>query len=376
MGDDFIFWKQFDRRFTKRFLTVTVCTVGLYFFFALAVTVVSLAVDNDSRPSVPAPPPANNVNNEDSPGHPAADIDTGTTGSSEESPDNPYLDEGGILRPPARTNFMLIGLDNNLLADAIMVGTFYRDSGNIRFMSIPRDMYTRIPEHRLEQMRADGLRPPSTLKINAMRAFGGRAHGVYYLMAQLGEMLGVHFHYYVEVELDAFRRIVDAIDGVEMYVPRRFFYEDPYQDLIIDIPAGLQVLDGAMAEGFVRFRSFPTGDLARNEMQMEFMTQLVRQALTREAIMNDPLALANIIINDVRTNIGFDLIRYLPYIGNVRADGIYTFTLPGNATYINGVSWFVPDAQRLPGIVNQVFYATPSIIDTQDTSGDADDSNA
>lgn len=275
-------------------------------------------------------------------------------------PEHIVEDEGNFLRPPGRTNFIFIGLDNNSLADAIMVGTFYRDTGDIRLMSIPRDMYTHIPQHRLEQMRADGLRPPSSLKINAVRAFGGRVHGVSYLKAQLGEMLGVQFHYYIEVDLAAFRRIVDAIGGVTMYIPRRLQYEDPYQNLFIDIPAGYQHLDGNMAEGVVRFRSFPTGDLMRNTMQMEFMSQLMKQVLTREAIMNDPLALAGILINDVRTNIGIlELARYVPYIGRISADRINTFTLPGKALYRNGISWFIPNAEEVPGIVNQVFYANP-----------------
>ena len=122
-------------------------------------------------------------------------------------------DDDGLLRPPGRTNFLLIGLDNNNLADAIMVGCFYRDTGDIKLMAVPRDMYTRLPNHRLEQMRAEGLRPPTTMKINAVRTHGGR-NGMHYLKEQLGEMLGVEFQYYIEVRLDAFRRIVDAIGGV------------------------------------------------------------------------------------------------------------------------------------------------------------------
>jgi len=269
----------------------------------------------------------------------------------------PHIDEGTFLRPPARTNFLFIGLDNNLLADAIMVGTFYRDSGDIKLMSIPRDMYTYISPNRLEQMRADGLRPPTSLKINAVRAFGGRAHGIKYLQAQLGEMLGVHFHYYVEVEMDAFKRIVDAIGGVTMHIPQRLQYSDPCQNLFIDIPQGYQHLNGAMAEGVVRYRSFLTGDLMRNNIQMEFMSQLIKQVITKEAILSDPLALASVIINDVRTNASIvEMAKYLPYIGRISADRVTTFTLPGEAAFIDGISWFIPDPEALPGVVNRIFY--------------------
>jgi len=282
----------------------------------------------------------------------------------------PEKDTGGFLRPPERTNFLMVGLDNQLLTDAIMVGTFYRDSGAIHLMSIPRDLRTIIPSHQLEDIRAEGVVMPSPVKINAVRAFGGRERGIYYLKDILGEKLNVEFHYYIEVELSAFRRIVDIIGGVEMYIPKAFFYEDPYQDLFINIPAGLQTLNGSMAEGVIRFRSFPTGDLARNDMQMEFMSQLIRQSLTREAIMNDPLGLINIVLNDVRTNIGIDVMRYLPYLPGINPEKIKTFTMPGTTPYINGISWFVADTDLLPDTINQVFYA--NIIYTGE-AGEIDD---
>ena len=356
LGAGIISWKRFlDGQFVKRLLIVGGSIAGVYLLLAVVVTVVLVAREDSVRPPSLAE---------------GSQIVVNFVGNNDEELDfvEPLVeeDDSGFLRPPARTNFMFVGLDNNLLADAIMVGTFYRDSGDIRLMSIPRDMYTVIPEHRLTQMRADGLRPPTRLKINEMRSFGGRTHGIYYLKDQLGEMLGVQFNYYVEVELAAFRRIVDAIGGVEMYIPQRLFYEDPYQNLFINVPAGMQRLDGRMAEGVVRFRSFPTGDLMRNQMQMEFMNQLIRQTLTREAIMNNPLEMINIVLNDVATNVGMEMVRYLPYLPNVTADGISTFTLPGHGARRHGLSFFIPDAANLSYVVNQVFYYFPGENGTND----------
>ena len=265
-------------------------------------------------------------------------------------------DEGGFLRPPARTNFLIAGLDEQNLADTIIVGSFHRDTSDIMLMSIPRDMYTRLPDHRLEQMRAEGLRPPSAMKINALRAFGGR-NGIYYLKHQLGEMLSVEFHYYVEMDLAAFRALVDAVGGVYIDVPVPMYYNPEDQDLVINLAPGMQRLDGAAAEGFVRFRRFPTGDLGRNQSQMEFMTQIINQVLTREAIMNDPIAMINIGLNYVRSNIGLDAIRYINYIRNMSGDSVTTFVMPGHGAYIGGVSWFLPDSQRVPDVINQMFYA-------------------
>jgi LCP family protein required for cell wall assembly len=223
-------------------------------------------------------------------------------------------------------------------------------------MAIPRDLYTRIPEERLSRMRGDGLRPPNTLKINAMRSYG-RAYGIFYLLEQLGEMLGIDFDYYAEVELRDFTRIIDTLGGVWMDVPERMFYEDPEQDLYINIAPGMQRFGGKEAEGLVRFRSYPSGDLGRNAVQMEFIKQLIRQSLTKEAIMRDPMAIINFILKDIRHNVGVDAIRYLPYVTELRSENIISYTMPGNGQYVNGISYFVADNSTLANTVEDVFYA-------------------
>ncbi|MCL2224834.1 MAG: LCP family protein [Defluviitaleaceae bacterium] len=291
-------------------------------------------------------------------------------------------DDGNTGLVPARTNFIFIGIDHQQLADAIMVGTFYRDSGNIHLMSVPRDMLVRIPPHRLERMRADGIRPPRSLKVNQMRSHGGQVHGVYYLMEQLAEMFGVSFDFYVEVELAAFRRVVDAIGGVEMYIPRRLWYRcynpPPIQ---INVPAGYVLLDGNMAEGVVRYRQWPMGDLQRNQMQMEFMTQLIRQAATREAILNDPMELIRVVHENVRSNLGLGAVVYIPYIPRVGPDSVTTFTMPvtipnGSVDGITGV--VLPNTSLLPDVIADVFYAVfeDAEEETEDEDSDADDEDA
>jgi len=341
--------RNLPKRLIKKALFIA-GAIGAGTLFLAVIGVITLLVV-DGRTNLPpdplqTPAPMESENNEDS-----------YTELAESDTDETESDEGSLLRPPARTNFMFIGIDHHNLTDAIMVGSFYRDSGDIKLMSIPRDMYTRLPDHRIEQMRAEGLRPPSTMKINALRAFGGR-NGVYYLKAQLGEMLGVEFQYYVEVHMDAFVRIVDAIGGVYFDVPVRMFYNPTCQDdLYVNLQPGLQHIDGSTAIGLVRFRGFRTGDVGRNETHVEFMTQVISQMLTREAIMNDPLAMINIILNDVTTNIGLNAVRYVPFIGNISSERITTFVMPGEGRYVGRISYFIPDARNVPDVINQMFYA-------------------
>jgi LCP family protein required for cell wall assembly len=227
----------------------------------------------------------------------------------------------------------------------------------------------------MERMRADGLHPPRILKINELRTHGGREDGIHYLKEQIEEMLGVDFDFYVEVRIPAFRRIVDAIGGVEMYIPRRLFYVDPDQNLRIDVPGGRVVhLDGNMAEGVVRYRQWPMGDLQRNEMQMQFMTLLIQQATTREALLNDPMEIIHTILSEVRSDIGMSAFLYIPLIPRVNMESVSTFTMPGTIGYVSGREYFIPDRASLPAIISDVFYSVPEIVEPEEeeTESDAD----
>jgi len=328
----------------KLFFIIAGSIAGVALLISAGATVVFLALDDGGRPPV-----ANKV---------VIDFDRfseqGYIALPERTQEEEEEEDNGLI--DARTNFMLIGLDKQQLADAIMVGTFYRDNGKIHLMSVPRDMVVRIPPHRLERMRSDGIRPPRTLKVNEMRSHGGQVHGIYYLMEQLEEMFGISFDFYVEVEIPAFRRVVDAIGGVEMYIPQRLWYVDPCQNLRIDVPAGNVLLDGNMAEGVVRFRQYPMGDLQRNQVQMEFMTQLIKQASTRDALLNDPLELISTVHENVRSNLGLGAVMFIPYIPRVGMDSVETFTMPGTTGNVEGRNYFIPDTSRLSAVIGDVFY--------------------
>jgi LCP family protein required for cell wall assembly len=268
-------------------------------------------------------------------------------------------DDGTRLRPATRTNFLLMGIDHGSLADAIMVGTFYRDTGDIHIMSVPRDTHVVFSDARLAQLRQQGLNLPQQLKMSELRSRGGGVWGPQLVKQQVSEMMGVHFHYYVEVRIPAFRRIVDAIGGVYFNVPRRLFYQDLYNTppTLIDVPAGHRRLTGVQAEGLVRYRGYSNADLGRNAVQKDFMVALLQQLMTRDALLNDPWELIRIVLDDTSSNMTLlNMGRYLLYLPPLRPLGeIRTFTMPGEAAWRNDVSVFLPNLNLLHDVANEVF---------------------
>ena len=78
------------------------------------------------------------------------------------------------------------------------------------------------------------------------------------------------------VNLEAFRETVDLVGGVEFDVPQDMYYQDPTQNLHIDLKAGKQLLDGEKAMELVRFRKgYASQDIQRTKVQQEFLNDMI-----------------------------------------------------------------------------------------------------
>lgn len=154
---------------------------------------------------------------------------------------------------------LLMGVDERKedvgRSDTVVLVRLGREPEQIDLVSIPRD--TRIT---LEGRRA---------KLNAAYPNGGADR----VAEAVSKLLSIPKPYYVKVNLQAFEKIIDELDGVEMTVDRDYYYEDPYQDLVIDIRAGPQVMNGETALKFVRLRYDGVGndDISRIHRQQQFM---------------------------------------------------------------------------------------------------------
>lgn len=100
------------------------------------------------------------------------------------------------------------------------------------------------------------------------------------LTEAVGGLVGVRVDRYVVVDFADFRSLVDAVGGVEVVVEKNLSYVDQSQGLIIDIPAGKQVLDGEHALQYVRYRE-GGNEYGRLRRQQKFLVALVRKIRSR-----------------------------------------------------------------------------------------------
>ena len=138
-------------------------------------------------------------------------------------------------------NILICGTDDDgTRTDTIIIAHLDTTDHTVALLSIPRDTPVATGN--------GGI-----MKINSVYA-GGGADGMQRLSGRLRELLGFPVDGYVLVNLDAFKKTVDLVGGVEFDVPQDMDYEDASQDLYIHLKAGLQRLDGEKAMELVRFR--------------------------------------------------------------------------------------------------------------------------
>ena len=221
--------------------------------------------------------------------------------------------------------------------DTMMVFNYNPITDAVNIVSIPRDTLIEVED----AYDSDGNYIPYW-KINAAYALGGEDE----LVMQVENLLEININYIVEIDYQAFRSIIDAIGGIEMYIDRNMDYDDDAQDLHIHFTEGDTVLlDGKKAEEFIRWRKnndgsgFVDGDLGRISNQQRFMKALFKK-LMNPLILLDVPDVMNAVKSNVVTNMsGSQILKYALKI--VNNSGISMHTLQGYDEEIYGQSFLV-----------------------------------
>ena len=197
------------------------------------------------------------------------------------SPDLSALE--GWERKPDFYTVMIIGLDGGINANVIMVAAYDNANQQAYLISIPRDTRVDVQRNRRKIVAA----------YPAGRVHGGgHDAGIAQMKRELQTLIGFRPDFYVMVDFNAFVNIIDGIGGVEVDVPFHMRYDDPWQDLHIDIQPGLQVLDGQNALHFARFRRANPGFRGGTDYQRIENQQLIIATVLEE--LTSPRALRQI----------------------------------------------------------------------------------
>ena len=261
---------------------------------------------------------------------------------------------------PDLTNVLIVGVDNDeTRTDTIMLASYNNVLKEINIISIPRDTLVSVNQNdwniMLNNFPALSGNRWREIKINSVHNYG-KEQGIDILKRQIESILNINIDYYVKVNFKAFRYIIDSLGGIEFDVPERMYYQDPTQDLYINLKPGLQVLDGDKAEQLVRFRGYAQADLQRVVVQQEFLKTFLKTLINKENILSNPMVYLKTIIKYIDTDFKInDALKYMSFISDLNSIKINTYTLPGEPEYRGGVSYFILDESLLEEMVYEIF---------------------
>lgn len=286
-------------------------------------------------------------------------VDTPSTGNV---PDDPNSGDLPDVPPPSTPtyvareevyNFLLIGHDRAAsLADVIMLVNYDVKSGKITIMQLPRDTY----------YAGDSNKNQLNVQFSAYvnRAYyKGEANPVAVAASKFARILEqnlcIKIHYTAVLDLDGFVNIVNAVGGVDVYIPVDMDYEDPVQNLYIHLKQGPAHLNGEDAEGFVRFREgFVQADIGRVNAQKIFMTAFLEKVKNSISLTN--LSVLNTLVNEVIKNLTTDIpATDFVYFGknalSVDFSNVRMLTVPGD--YAGGS--YVINREATLQVINDFF---------------------
>lgn len=233
---------------------------------------------------------------------------------------------------------------NETLTDTMIYVKYNVETGNIAMMSIPRDTYI-TNEYCIGH------------KLNSLY----RGKNTVPLVEEIQELLNVQLDYYLIFDATMLKSMVDKIGGVEIDVPINMKYDDKTQNLHINLKKGVQVLNGAQAEQFVRFRhnndgtGYAMGDLERTEAQQKFIKAFIATVLDTKNIAKIP-DLVTIAMKNTNTNVtAREALKYVTDASKINTDNIYSLTAPGEAKYIDKLSYFILDEEEAQSTIKEKF---------------------
>jgi LCP family protein required for cell wall assembly len=286
-----------------------------------------------------------------------------------------------------RLNILLIGSDQRpkegtYNTDTLIVVSIDPVTKQVAMFSLPRDTvdvplpagplrnaYGRVYSRKINALFTSVRNRPDLVPgTDVTRGYNG-------LKMVLGNLYGLDIKYFVEVNFDGFKQVVDSLGGVTINVQIPVIDEaypsDTGRLARVYIPAGLQHMTGAEALVYARSRHSGQGDFDRAARQQRVLTSLREQADIANLVPRIP-QLVDALKATVRTDIPqAELAKLAGLAGSVDTRNIrsFVFTPPRYATeHLSSPRGYiiVANPDRIRDAVANAFSSDPQLEEQRD----------
>ena len=236
-------------------------------------------------------------------------------------------DKGWIWRKG--TTLLLFGVDSKAgepaRSDTIMLMRFNPGTHTINQLSIPRDTYVPVP--------GQGL-----TKINEAMFWGGPSMAI----KTVKQFLGIDVNHVMVVNFTGFPRLVDAVGGVDLNVPKTISTIVGRYGRPVTFDQGLHHFDGKYAMLYVRIRH-ADDDFHRAARQQAFVQALEKKIAQPSNLTKLP-EIGKRFMSGVATDLTTNQIIELAFL-KWRATGGSKQVLMGTPAWNNGGAYVLPPSQ-------------------------------
>lgn len=224
---------------------------------------------------------------------------------------------------------LVLGVDERLddqgRSDSIMVLTVNPNQASTKILSIPRDTKTEIIGKGFQD------------KINHSFAFGGVNMSVH----TIENFLDIPIDYYVKINMDGFKDIVDAVGGVTVNNDIDFTQGD------FHFTKGELTLNGEKALAYSRMRyDDPRGDFGRQQRQRQIILAILNKGANINTLTNYNQIL-EVIGKNITTNLTLDEIINIQANYKEAVQNIEQIQISGYGEMINNIYYqIIPDNEK------------------------------
>ena len=172
------------------------------------------------------------------------------------------------------TNILFLGVagdneEGGNLSDSIMVISINPKNPAASFLSVPRDLFisSDVGDRKINEIYA------------LARHKGGDKKGLETVKKAMTKFTGVDIHYAAVIRFSVFEEVVDALDGVDIFVPQGiqdpFYPADNYAYQTFIVRKGMNHFDGKTALKYARSRK-TTSDYDRANRQQDLLMAIIR----------------------------------------------------------------------------------------------------
>ena len=187
-----------------------------------------------------------------------------------------------------RINTLLLGMggaghDGAFLTDTIIIISLKPSTRKLALFSIPRDLLTEIPGYGFRRIN----------EANAMGELQSPGHGAELAKKVVEQVAGLPVHYTVRVDFEGFKKVIDELGGVDVYIDRTFtdtqFPAPNYKYQTVSFAKGWLKMNGQTALNYARSRHGDNGegnDFARGRRQQKILAALKDRAFSFSTFFN------------------------------------------------------------------------------------------